>query len=312
MTMEDIEIFLITVGTRNISKTATMLYMSQSTVSHRLIMLEQELGVPLFNRSKGKRLMELTPQGADFVPIGEQWMELWRDTELISSRGNVWTLNVGAVASLNVHLLMPAYQSVVASLEPRINLSVKSGTSYALYSSMEKHEYDVAFVVQTTYHNTIGSRAILSEPLVLIRRCATAAPGMPMFGAELDPLDLDTEKEVLLNYQSRYIQWRNRIWGKTTSARIGTNDADIALPFLLSVPDSWCVVAMSIAMSFSSTMALEIHPLKRNPPERICYVLQNNSKQQVKNEALEFFFAHVNKRMEELEAQKLLTILSRL
>ena len=310
MTIEDIEIFLITAETRNISKTATTLYMAQSTVSHRLMKLEQELGAQLFIRRKGKRLLELTTQGKSFVQLAEKWIELWREAKSISSQEGEYSLNIGAVASINNHLFFPIYHAISQSKDPIVNICIKSSTSYALYTAMGKHEFDVAFVVQTAYHNTIESRAIFSEPLVLIHQSNNASPGQPLFSEEIDPLDLDLDKEILLNYQARYIQWRNRIWKNETSACIGTNDVDIAHSFLTSTSGSWCIVAMSIAMSFSRTTALAIHPIKRSPPDRICYVLLNNSKSRMNNKALRYFFDHLNLRMEELENKKHLSVLS--
>ena len=63
MNQADIETFLMLVKTRNITKTAESLYVSQPTVSHRLKLLEEELGVPLLIRKKGYKKVELTPKG---------------------------------------------------------------------------------------------------------------------------------------------------------------------------------------------------------------------------------------------------------
>ena len=52
MTQQDINIFLALVEKRNLSKAASALYMSQSTLSHRLNMLEKELNATLFTRRK--------------------------------------------------------------------------------------------------------------------------------------------------------------------------------------------------------------------------------------------------------------------
>ena len=43
MDLESIEIFLAVVRTRNVSKAAKILFISQSTVSYRLRLLEEEL-----------------------------------------------------------------------------------------------------------------------------------------------------------------------------------------------------------------------------------------------------------------------------
>ena len=80
MTQQDIDIFFAVVEKRNLSKAASYLYMSQSTLSHRLSMLEKELNATLFTRHKGHRNLELTPFGHDFIHIAERWTALWAET----------------------------------------------------------------------------------------------------------------------------------------------------------------------------------------------------------------------------------------
>nr|WP_304058095.1 LysR family transcriptional regulator [Enterocloster clostridioformis] len=52
MTLEMVETFLTILKYENITSAAQSLYTSQSTVSHRLQLLENEVGVPLFIRRR--------------------------------------------------------------------------------------------------------------------------------------------------------------------------------------------------------------------------------------------------------------------
>lgn len=52
MNLVDIETFLMIVKTKNITKTADNLFLSQPTVSHRLKLLEEELQVKLITRKR--------------------------------------------------------------------------------------------------------------------------------------------------------------------------------------------------------------------------------------------------------------------
>ena len=72
MKQAEIETFLMIVKTKNITKTAENLFLSQPTVSHRLKCLEEELNVKLLTRKKGYKQIELTAQGEEFVPIAER------------------------------------------------------------------------------------------------------------------------------------------------------------------------------------------------------------------------------------------------
>ena len=51
MDERDIQIFQSLMETRNVTKTAQALYMTQSAITKRLHKLEEELGAPLFLRS---------------------------------------------------------------------------------------------------------------------------------------------------------------------------------------------------------------------------------------------------------------------
>ena len=73
MTITDINIFLAIVQNHNITKTAQQLFLSQSTISHRLALLEKEIGKPLIIRGKGQKTVSLTPYGEDFIPLAKHW-----------------------------------------------------------------------------------------------------------------------------------------------------------------------------------------------------------------------------------------------
>jgi len=86
MRYKDIETFLEFVRTRNITKTAQHLYLSQSPVSNRLKSLEDKLGCQLIIRAKGHRVVQLAHQGEEFIPIAERWKNLFEETELLKKR----------------------------------------------------------------------------------------------------------------------------------------------------------------------------------------------------------------------------------
>ncbi|MBZ9685655.1 LysR family transcriptional regulator [Clostridium estertheticum] len=61
MNFISVEAFLSIVETKSLSKAAEKLYLSQSTISHRLKILEQELNTELVLRNRGQRVITLTP-----------------------------------------------------------------------------------------------------------------------------------------------------------------------------------------------------------------------------------------------------------
>ena len=95
MNIAEIETFLMIVKTKNISKTAENLFLSQPTVSHRLKSLEEELEVNLITRKKGYKQIELTARGEEFIPIAERWVSIWREMQLLKHREDKLFLTVG-------------------------------------------------------------------------------------------------------------------------------------------------------------------------------------------------------------------------
>ena len=76
MNQEIIMSFICIVQQQTISAAAKTLLASQSTISHRIQVLEQELGVTLFDRQRGFKKMTLTEDGKRFYPLAMQWLEL--------------------------------------------------------------------------------------------------------------------------------------------------------------------------------------------------------------------------------------------
>lgn len=72
MDLANIEVFLAIARTRSISKAAKTLFVSQSTVSYRLKLLEEELDCKLIERGRGQNQSLLTKEGETFFPIAER------------------------------------------------------------------------------------------------------------------------------------------------------------------------------------------------------------------------------------------------
>ena len=117
MNQADIETFLTLVKTRNITKTAESLFVSQPTVSHRLKLLEEELGVPLLLRKKGYKKVELTPKGEEFIPIAQRWLSLMKETMLLKNAGEEMYLSVASTDTLNSCIFKDLYRSILTDAQ---------------------------------------------------------------------------------------------------------------------------------------------------------------------------------------------------
>ena len=88
---------------KNMTRAAEELYVSQSSLSQYLAKLEQEIGTPLFFRSKGE--LSLTPAGELYVKAAKQVIEiqknLYREISGLDQRGHI-TVGVTSLFALKM------------------------------------------------------------------------------------------------------------------------------------------------------------------------------------------------------------------
>lgn len=298
---DDIEIFLSVMEKKNLSKAASALFMSQSTLSHRLNSLEKELNVTLFERKKGQRTMELTPHGRQFIDIAERWLSLWKEMQRLQFNQENQVLYIGAVASLHQYLFPSVLHRIHRSQNPRVRLMIKSTQSSALYPALENHEIDVGFSVQPTMYSNINNHPILKEEEILVFR-ADQPTEEGVFGPDVHPRELNPCNEILFHYHPDYMHWHNYWWGYFSMVSIGIGDAFLLESFL-DTPGCWTIIPMSLALAIQRRGSVSLHRLTNPPPERVCYMLTHR----VPRPGKEHGFELLNTCMEEFlneEAQK--------
>lgn len=76
---------------KNMTKAAEELYVSQSSLSQYLTKLEQEIGTPLFFRTKGE--LTLTPAGKLYTEAAEKVIhiktQLYKDISSLDNKGHI-------------------------------------------------------------------------------------------------------------------------------------------------------------------------------------------------------------------------------
>ena len=101
---DEIEVFLAVVQTASISEAAKLLFISQSTVSYRLKLLEDELDCRLIDRSRGQGHCELTRDGQDFLLIAEKSRNIHQEIVRFKNDTKVSTLRIGSPESVACYL----------------------------------------------------------------------------------------------------------------------------------------------------------------------------------------------------------------
>lgn len=100
MDIDLLRTFLEVHKTRHFGKAAENLYLTSAAVSARIKQLEQHVGVPLFNRTRGN--VTLTPEGERLLPNAESLVLTWQRTlQQISMQPELeGRLHLGATAGL--------------------------------------------------------------------------------------------------------------------------------------------------------------------------------------------------------------------
>jgi len=142
----DFELLSTLEMTRNITRTADLLYVSQSALSKRINAIEQELGITLLVRSR---------QGVHFTPEGEEvlkrtaeaayQLKLLRET-LEAGRDTICgTLNAGVSINYAMYRL-PELLVEYLSRFPKVNTHITTDQSRKLFSQLLDAKIDLAIL----------------------------------------------------------------------------------------------------------------------------------------------------------------------
>lgn len=262
-----VEAFLAVVRTQNISRAAEQLNLTQSSISKRLRVLEQELGAVLIERGKGLRTIRLTPAGNAFVDLAERWEYVWRETQHLKSHGPQLALSIGTTDSLN-YALFPSLYRALDDHRPKISLRVATSHSQELYEAVERRHIDMAFVIRERANPNVVVEKCYTESLVGLR---TTTPGRPNFEV-VDPRELDPNYELYVRWGPSYELWHDSVWDPLCHGRTWLDTAQLILSFL-SKGNQWAIVPQSVAKTALATGNFSIFNLVEAPPERICYKL---------------------------------------
>lgn len=196
MDFDSINYFLYVCKTGSFSEAAKELYISQPTLSRRIIALEDELCTALFERKSTG--ISLTPGGKLFYSEQSKIME--RQSALLSKMRCLQAEQAGTLA-IGCRVKMPMDYIIRAVLVmkvkyPNVEVSIREMSSEQLADSYATDKIDIAYnrraYLDENYSGNIETIQ-QTEPLILIPR------NHKLFGAEhLDFSDLQGERFVLM------------------------------------------------------------------------------------------------------------------
>ncbi|MDR3561860.1 MAG: LysR family transcriptional regulator [Negativicutes bacterium] len=260
-----IEAFLAVVRTQSLTRAADELHLAQSSVSHRLKILEEDIGSRLIERSKGVQGIRLTPTGEDFVQIAERWTSLWRDTQILKSQGSNLTLSVGTVDSLNT-FYFPSLYLAICQHQPPLRLAIRAQHSVELYEEIDRRHIDLAFVLREMAVPNVMVMPCFAEPMVILSLATPANSG----AETLHPTELDSNHELYIPWGPVFQAWHDEWWDPLCPSRIRLDSASL-LFCLLRDPCQWALVPMWVANVALKRGVYAIRKLSPAPPDLMCY-----------------------------------------
>lgn len=146
MDIRQLRYFLTIAEEGHITAAAKKLNISQPPLSKQLKLLEEELGVILFNRTS--RNLELTDAGILLQNKSSQLLELYKSTvnEMKNfNNGIEGTLGIGTVCSSGINIL-PQKIKEFCKQHPKINYEIYEGNSFKIMELLNNGVIDVGLV----------------------------------------------------------------------------------------------------------------------------------------------------------------------
>lgn len=286
-----IETFLAVIRSQSLSQAAKELNLAQTTVSQRLKVLEQELGLILIERGKGIKQIRLTPAGEEFFKLAEQWNHILQEAKLLQAHGPKLSLVIGSIDSLNNFVLPPVYRALSQHYPP-IKIEIRTMHSVDLYNEIEKRQIDVAFVLRELLHPNVHVTKCFTSPMVVLRRAETAEQLSPTVA----PSELDPDHELFMPWGQLFHAWHERWWNPPSPLQIKLDSAHLLLK-LLQDPEQWAIVPMWIANAALKIGGYHLYHLTDPPPNYTCYKLTHKTPTRLLSQCLDildqYFRLHV-------------------
>ena len=168
MELRQLKYFVQLSKTLNFSTAARELFITQSTLSHQILQLENELGQPLFHRNSHEVM--LTEAGQTLLPLAQQTINaadncLLRLDELKNLMSG--ELNIGVTFSFAC--IMAETLTAFLRRYPHVKVNVSQSNMADLLKRLENHEFDFVLAFKPLESNPrIESRVLFSHQLTAV------------------------------------------------------------------------------------------------------------------------------------------------
>ena len=230
MNFYELEAFLVLAKTLHFGKSASKLNMSPSALTRVIARLEDEVGLPLFDRNN--RQIYLTPQGKIFEKFAQE--SLAKKAELmekLSGSGNQIEGVLPVYASVTAcYTILPDFIKRFTEKYPGIHLSVETGDPAGAISAVKENRALLAIAaIPESGLSSMETVSVVKSPLVY-----AAAKNGPYTTLEGSPQDILSSVPLVLPKaglaRSRFDKWiKSRNVKPVIAAETEGNEAILAI-----------------------------------------------------------------------------------
>jgi len=160
--------FLLVVDTGSFAEAARRLDLSASAVAQQVRSLERELNARLLARSG--RTVQPTEAGYRLLERSRGLLQDITDLRLyVNDQPSAGELRLGTINTA-LHSIVPDTMAAFAATHPQVNMSIRFGTSAALFDALQAGELDAAVCLHPPFSLTKGFawEQLREEPLVVL------------------------------------------------------------------------------------------------------------------------------------------------
>ena len=277
MDIDELKTFLEVYRTRHFGQAAENLYISQSTVSARIRMLEQSLGVSLFTRERNN--IQLTSAGEKLLVYAESILTSWTRArfEIGSEDEGQTPFIFGGVPSLWDINLQDFLNYLHDSL-PDVAIYAETHTADIFLRRIYEQTMDMAFIFDAPQSTDLEILEVTQVPLIMV----SSHRGLSIN-------DAFTNEYVLVDWGTSFATNHARFFRDAPSPAIRISLGRIAMNYIISQGGTAYLPEAMVSDYVENDV---LYHVKDAPViDRVAYAIFNpdNQKQELIKHALNFF-----------------------
>ena len=181
----------------NFSRAAEELLLTQPAVTQQIKALEDDFGVPLFDRGGGR--ITLTPGGEALLPYAERLKVLGEEAigAVAGAYGqHAGELTIGASQTIAQYVL-PRLLAGFRNRHPKVTVIARSGNSDTMLEALLSREIQLALIEGPEQRRDLHIEAFMEDHMVLV-----VPAGHEWAGREVAPEDLYGERLLMREFGS--------------------------------------------------------------------------------------------------------------